>query len=84
MILPQKWVVRAITELKKQEITDTLQSYMNITLMYLAGMFVTLKRIPEYTEPTRRRLPHCHTGLAFDEGKDENGNMLEDASPLHT
>jgi hypothetical protein len=49
---------------------------------------VTSKWISAHTEPSERRLPHYYqTGLAFeDEGKgeDENGNMLGDASPLHT
>ena len=82
-IIP-KWVIRAmITELTVNY-RDILQSYMHIS--HLSSRHaVTSKCISEHTEPSQHRLPHYHTGLVFeDEGEDEDGNVLGDASLLHT
>jgi hypothetical protein len=82
-IIP-KWVVRAITLLKKSKLSK------HITIVHAHHSHVSSshpvasKYISEHTKPSQHRRPHYHTGLVFeDEGEDENGNMLGDASPLH-
>lgn len=55
--------------------------------MHISHLSSISQCMSEHTEPSQRRLPHYHTGLVVEdegEGEDENGNMLGDASPLHT
>jgi hypothetical protein len=83
-IIP-KWVVSAITEFKKKNSKLSTHYNRTCTSVIWHAVTVTSGCISEHTEASQRRLSHYHTGLVFeDEGEDENGNMLGDASPLHT
>lgn len=77
-------MVSAITEFLRKTVN---YPHIIIVTMHISHLSSISQCMSEHTEPSQRRLPHYHTGLVVEdegEGEDENGNMLGDASPLHT